>query len=301
MHNLYKPLPGKFKDYLAIPKANGYQSLHTSLFGPHGVAIEVQIRTVEMDHFAESGIAAHWIYKEGESSTTTAQSRALEWLKNLLEMQQKSGSSQEFLEERQGRPVSRRNLRLHSQGRYQEAAARRDRGRFCLRGAYRRRQYLRRRAHRSPDVAARQSSLQRPDHRDHLFRGQSPASELARLRHHRQGAHQYSAFPQVAAKSRGDFARSAPAAAIGQPDQGPRYRDLQGAASRRSSTSTTCPIRRNCSPKSVSAIAIRAWWPRPCTTSRPIPRVRRLRQTARDQGHRGHGGVVRQVLPAGAG
>lgn len=98
MHNLYKPLPGKFKDYLAIPKTNGYQSLHTSLFGPHGVAIEVQIRTEEMDHFAESGIAAHWFYKEGDNSSTQAQSRALEWLKNLLEMQQKSGSSQEFLE-----------------------------------------------------------------------------------------------------------------------------------------------------------------------------------------------------------
>ena len=98
MHNLYKPLPGKFKDYLAIPKTNGYQSLHSSLFGPHGVSVEVQIRTVEMDYFAESGIAAHWIYKEGETSTTNAQGRALEWLKNLLEMQQKSGSSQEFLE-----------------------------------------------------------------------------------------------------------------------------------------------------------------------------------------------------------
>ena len=98
MHNLYKPLPGRFKDYLAIPKTNGYQSLHSSLFGPHGVAIEVQIRTEEMDHFAESGIAAHWIYKEGEAGTTSAQGRALEWLKNLLEMQQKSGSSQEFLE-----------------------------------------------------------------------------------------------------------------------------------------------------------------------------------------------------------
>ena len=98
MHNLYKPLPGKFKDYLAIPKTNGYQSLHSSLFGPHGVSIEVQIRTAEMDYFAESGIAAHWIYKEGETSTTSAQGRALEWLKSLLEMQQKSGSSQEFLE-----------------------------------------------------------------------------------------------------------------------------------------------------------------------------------------------------------
>jgi guanosine-3',5'-bis(diphosphate) 3'-pyrophosphohydrolase len=98
MHNLYKPLPGKFKDYLAIPKTNGYQSLHSSLFGPHGVAIEVQIRSREMDRFAESGIAAHWFYKEGEYSATSAQARALEWLKNLLEMQQKSGSSQEFLE-----------------------------------------------------------------------------------------------------------------------------------------------------------------------------------------------------------
>ncbi|MFT5974162.1 MAG: guanosine-3',5'-bis(diphosphate) 3'-pyrophosphohydrolase [Gammaproteobacteria bacterium] len=98
VHSLYKPLPGRFKDYLAIPKTNGYQSLHSSLFGPHGVPIEVQIRTTEMDHFAESGIAAHWLYKEGEYSTMTAQNRALGWLKNLLEMQQKSGSSQEFLE-----------------------------------------------------------------------------------------------------------------------------------------------------------------------------------------------------------
>lgn len=99
MHNLYKPIPGKFKDYLAIPKANGYQSLHTSLFGPHGVPIEVQIRTHEMERFANSGIAAHWLYKKGEeNSNETAQTRALEWLKGLLEMQQRAGSSLEFLE-----------------------------------------------------------------------------------------------------------------------------------------------------------------------------------------------------------
>jgi len=99
MHNLYKPIPGKFKDYLAIPKANGYQSLHTSLFGPHGVPIEIQIRTKAMERVAKSGIAAHWLYKKGdENSTETAQTRALEWLKGLLEMQQKAGSSLEFLE-----------------------------------------------------------------------------------------------------------------------------------------------------------------------------------------------------------
>jgi len=99
MHNLYKPIPGKFKDYLAIPKANGYQSLHTSLFGPHGIPIEVQIRTRAMERFAKSGIAAHWLYKKGsENSTETAQTRALEWLKGLLEMQQRAGSSLEFLE-----------------------------------------------------------------------------------------------------------------------------------------------------------------------------------------------------------
>ncbi len=99
MHNLYKPIPGKFKDYLAIPKANGYQSLHTNLFGPHGIPIEVQIRTKAMEHYAKSGIAAHWLYKKGEeSSTEIAQTRALEWLKGLLEMQQTAGSSLEFLE-----------------------------------------------------------------------------------------------------------------------------------------------------------------------------------------------------------
>lgn len=96
VHNLYKPVPGCFKDYIAIPKANGYQSLHTILFGPHGVRIEVQIRSLEMDQVAESGIAAHWLYKEGENDTT--QARAREWLKQILEMQQSAGSSLEFLE-----------------------------------------------------------------------------------------------------------------------------------------------------------------------------------------------------------
>ncbi|OOZ42310.1 bifunctional GTP diphosphokinase/guanosine-3',5'-bis(diphosphate) 3'-diphosphatase [Solemya pervernicosa gill symbiont] len=98
MHNLYKPVPGKFKDYIAIPKANGYQSLHTILFGPYGVPIEVQIRSTDMDRVAESGIAAHWQYKTGEKPTTNAQARAREWLQGLLEMQKSAGDSLEFLE-----------------------------------------------------------------------------------------------------------------------------------------------------------------------------------------------------------
>ena len=98
MHNLYKPVPGKFKDYIAIPKANGYQSLHTILFGPYGVPIEVQIRTEEMDRVAESGVAAHWRYKSGEKNIDEMQTGAREWLRELLEMQKHAGDSLEFLE-----------------------------------------------------------------------------------------------------------------------------------------------------------------------------------------------------------
>ncbi|ADE13938.1 RelA/SpoT family protein [Nitrosococcus halophilus Nc 4] len=99
VHNLYKPVPGKFKDYIAIPKANGYQALHTVLFGPYGVPIEVQIRTHDMDRVAEAGIAAHWLYKSGSGRVNgSAQRRAREWLKGLLEIQQDAGDSLEFLE-----------------------------------------------------------------------------------------------------------------------------------------------------------------------------------------------------------
>ncbi|KAA3629819.1 MAG: guanosine-3',5'-bis(diphosphate) 3'-diphosphatase [Proteobacteria bacterium] len=98
VHNLYKPVPGKFKDYIAIPKANGYQSLHTVLFGPFGLPIEVQIRTEDMHRIAEAGIAAHGLYKAGEKLGSGAQARAREWLRSLLEMQKNAGNSLEFLE-----------------------------------------------------------------------------------------------------------------------------------------------------------------------------------------------------------
>jgi GTP diphosphokinase / guanosine-3',5'-bis(diphosphate) 3'-diphosphatase len=97
VHGVYKPMPGRFKDYIAIPRANGYQSLHTTLFGPNGMPIEVQIRTEEMHHVAESGIAAHWQYKEGDDSVRSYSERAREWLQQLVEIQQ-GGNSEEFLE-----------------------------------------------------------------------------------------------------------------------------------------------------------------------------------------------------------
>jgi guanosine-3',5'-bis(diphosphate) 3'-pyrophosphohydrolase len=97
-HSVFKPLDGRFRDFIAIPKANGYQSLHTVLFGPYGSPIEVQIRTEEMDLIAERGIAAHWAYKHGGSAPNSAQSRAHSWIANLLESQRATGSSLEFLE-----------------------------------------------------------------------------------------------------------------------------------------------------------------------------------------------------------
>ena len=97
VHNLYKPVPGRFKDYIAIPKSNGYQALHTVLFGPHGLPIEIQIRTEDMQRVAESGIAAHWMYKSGDGGGSS-QALAADWLQNLLEMQRGYGDSVEFLE-----------------------------------------------------------------------------------------------------------------------------------------------------------------------------------------------------------
>ena len=99
VHNLYKPLPGRFKDYIAIPKANGYQSLHTTLFGMHGVPIEIQIRTREMEEMANNGIAAHWLYKSSEEDQPKGtHARARQWVKGVLEMQQRAGNSLEFIE-----------------------------------------------------------------------------------------------------------------------------------------------------------------------------------------------------------
>jgi guanosine-3',5'-bis(diphosphate) 3'-pyrophosphohydrolase len=98
LHGLYKPVPGKFKDYIAIPKANGYQSLHTALIGPYGVPVEIQLRTENMHRLAEAGVASHWMYKSDTDSLSELQKKTHQWLQSLLEIQSQSGDSQEFLE-----------------------------------------------------------------------------------------------------------------------------------------------------------------------------------------------------------
>ncbi len=98
LHGLYKPMPGKFKDYIAMPKLNGYQSLHTTLIGPYGTPVEFQIRTHDMHHIAESGVAAHWLYKDGDVSLSDLQVRTHAWLQSLLDIQKQTGDSAEFLE-----------------------------------------------------------------------------------------------------------------------------------------------------------------------------------------------------------
>ncbi len=98
VHSLYKPVPGRFKDYIAIPKANGYQSLHTTLFGMHGVPIEIQIRTEEMEAMANNGIASHWLYKSTDDLPSNAHIRAREWVNGLLDIQKHAGNSLEFIE-----------------------------------------------------------------------------------------------------------------------------------------------------------------------------------------------------------
>ncbi|MSP86062.1 MAG: bifunctional (p)ppGpp synthetase/guanosine-3',5'-bis(diphosphate) 3'-pyrophosphohydrolase [Methylotenera sp.] len=98
LHALYKPITSKFKDYIAIPKANGYQSLHTTLFGPFGTPIEVQIRSAEMHNIADAGVAAHWLYKSNDAQLTALQQKTHQWLQRLLEIQSESADSLDFLE-----------------------------------------------------------------------------------------------------------------------------------------------------------------------------------------------------------
>ena len=163
MHSLYKPRPGRMKDYIAIPKANGYQSLHTSMIGPHGVPVEVQIRTEDMDQMAEMGVAAHWAYKEhGGESSTTAQIRAQRWMQSLLELQQSAGSSFEFIESVKS-DLFPDEIYVFTPKVALSNSCGCNAGRLRLRRAYRYRPCLRGRARRQTALPAVSAARQRPD------------------------------------------------------------------------------------------------------------------------------------------
>ena len=135
IHSLWKPLPGRFKDWVAMPKFNMYQALHTTVIGPEGRPLEIQIRTMEMHRTAEFGVAAHWIYKEDGSKPVEEK---VEWLRHLLDWQQEMADPQEFAPDAEGRPVRGRGLRLHPEGRGEVARRRGHAARLRLRDPHRR-------------------------------------------------------------------------------------------------------------------------------------------------------------------
>ena len=143
LHSLYNPIPGKFKDYIAIPKANGYQSLHSTLWGPYGTPIEIQIRTPEMHRIAEAGVASHWLYKSTDADLNDLHMKTHQWLQSLLETLSDSTDSLEFLEHIKVDLFPGRGLRIYAPRQDTGATQGLYSGGFRLRGAYGYRRLLR--------------------------------------------------------------------------------------------------------------------------------------------------------------
>ena len=151
IHSLWKPMPGRFKDYIAMPKFNGYRALHTTVIGPQGRPLEIQVRTRAMHGDAEYGVAAHWLYKRPQEA---ARRRVDEWVKQLMDVGHDEADPREFMKIVPHRPLRRGGARVHAEGPGEDAAGGLDADRFRLRGPHRRRPPHRRREGERQDRAA---------------------------------------------------------------------------------------------------------------------------------------------------
>ena len=193
IHQTWSPVPGRIKDFIATPRPNGYQSLHTSVVSDRGFPFEVQIRSSEMHRTAEEGIAAHWKYKEGRVGAGRDEQYFV-WLRQLLEWQQEVRDPAGVPAEPEDRALPRRGLHLHSEGGGEGAAARRVTGRLRVFHPHRRRTSLRRRSREREDGAAAHASPQRRHRRDHHDGGAQAKPRLAEFRRHVTRAQQDPAF-----------------------------------------------------------------------------------------------------------
>ena len=253
IHQTWAPVPGRIKDFIAMPRPNGYQSLHTSVVSERGFPFEVQIRSADMHRIAEEGIAAHWKYKEGRVGADRDEQYFI-WLRQLLEWQQEVRDPAGVPAEPEDRALPGRGLHLHPEGGGQGAAARRDAGRLRLRHSHRRRPPVRRRPRQRQDGAAPHQAAQRRHRRDRHRAGPQAEPRLAQLRRHLAGPQQDQALhprrgenPQPRAGKEAVRQGSAPL----RPQREVAHR--RGALRRAVDRAAACRRRTSSSPRSRTA------------------------------------------------
>jgi GTP pyrophosphokinase len=299
LHTFYKPIPGKFKDYIAIPKANGYQSLHTTLFGPFGMPVEIQIRTQDMHRVAEAGVASHWLYKTVEEKAKDVQLKSHQWLQSLLEIQSESGDALEFLEHIKvdlfptRSTSSRRRARSSRCRRARPSSISRIRCTRTSATTASRRKWTASRCRSAP--------VMRNGNRVEIITDEAarPNPGLALVRRDGQGALAHPPLPEDDAAAGIGRSRRAPpraggALAQGEPDE------IGDSHWKRFFKGDSAKNREEVLATSASASASRSWSRRSSCRSR-IDRGRPSPRLDHDPRHRRPRGAVRAVLPADPG